>query len=153
MTIPTQSGNNLHLRAAILFDELLRRGNQRGFFGKITGNAREMPLLNESFGRGSDIPILKLGQKAVPVEMIRGSVNSRVLDRDFLPTKRTSQARWTGIAEAMMNHPGSLPPVDLVKAGEFYWVSDGNHRVSIARALGYHSIDANVTEWVIDAKR
>lgn len=108
-----------------------------------------MPLLNESFGRGRGIPVRKLGQKAIPLELIRGSVNSRVFDRDFLPTGRTSKARWTGIAEAMMADPGSLPPVDLVKAGDLYWVSDGNHRISVARALGCRSIDANVTEWVV----
>ena len=39
-----------------------------------------------------------------------------------------------------------MPPVDLLKVGEFYFVRDGHHRVSIAGALGYHDIDAIVTE-------
>ena len=40
----------------------------------------------------------------------------------------------------------SLPPVDLAKIGELYFVRDGHHRVSVARALGRKDIDAYVTE-------
>ena len=48
-----------------------------------------------------------------------------------------------------------MPPVDLVKVGEIYFVRDGHHRVSVARALGRTDIDAYVTEVVtrVDADR
>jgi hypothetical protein len=39
-----------------------------------------------------------------------------------------------------------LPPVELFKVGEVYFVRDGNHRVSVARARGQDFIDAQVTE-------
>ena len=39
-----------------------------------------------------------------------------------------------------------LPPVDLIKVGEIYFVRDGHHRVSVAWALGHTDIDAYVTE-------
>jgi hypothetical protein len=41
-----------------------------------------------------------------------------------------------------------MPPVDLVRVGEIYFVRDGHHRVSVARALGRSDIDAYVTEVV-----
>jgi hypothetical protein len=41
-----------------------------------------------------------------------------------------------------------MPLVDLVRIGEIYFVRDGHHRISVARALGLDEIDANVTEVV-----
>ena len=48
-----------------------------------------------------------------------------------------------------------MPPVDLLKVGELYFVRDGHHRVSVSRALGREDIDAHVTEVVtrVDAKQ
>jgi hypothetical protein len=39
-----------------------------------------------------------------------------------------------------------LPPVELFKIGDVYFVKDGNHRVSVARDRGQIYIDAYVTE-------
>jgi hypothetical protein len=39
-----------------------------------------------------------------------------------------------------------LPPVELYKLGDAYFVKDGNHRVSVARAHGQAFIEAYVTE-------
>ena len=44
----------------------------------------------------------------------------------------------------------TLPPVDLYKIGDVYFVRDGNHRVSVARQLGQVDIDAYVTELQVD---
>ncbi|MGH3089675.1 MAG: hypothetical protein ACRDSJ_20510 [Rubrobacteraceae bacterium] len=41
-----------------------------------------------------------------------------------------------------------LPPVELYKVGERYFVYDGNHRVSVARHRKAAAIDAIVTEFV-----
>jgi hypothetical protein len=53
--------------------------------------------------------------------------------------------RWEQIATAM-RRGDSLPPVLLNKIGELYFVEDGHHRVSVARALAREEIDAYVTE-------
>jgi len=42
---------------------------------------------------------------------------------------------------------GGLPPVELYKVGEAYFVRDGNHRVSVARAQGVPEIEAFVWEY------
>jgi hypothetical protein len=39
-----------------------------------------------------------------------------------------------------------LPPVSLLDLGGTYLVSDGNHRVSVARFHGVEWIDAEVTQ-------
>jgi hypothetical protein len=40
----------------------------------------------------------------------------------------------------------SIPPIDVYRVGELYFVKDGHHRVSIALATGQTTIDAYVTE-------
>ena len=39
----------------------------------------------------------------------------------------------------------TLPPVELLRVGDRYFVRDGHHRISIAKALGHNSVDAVVT--------
>ena len=43
-----------------------------------------------------------------------------------------------------------VPPIEVYKLGEVYFVADGNHRVSVARANGFKDIDAYVTEIPVD---
>ncbi len=89
-----------------------------------------------------------LGLQVVPLEAIVGTIDrERDFDRHFRPTSRRVRARWEQIAAAMRRGE-SLPPVDLIKVGEIYFVRDGHHRVSVASALGLDDIDAYVTEVV-----
>src|SRR4030088_3217255 len=39
-----------------------------------------------------------------------------------------------------------LPPIDVYKVGDSYFVIDGHHRVSVARSLGRATINARVVE-------
>jgi hypothetical protein len=96
-----------------------------------------------------------VGIKVVRLDQIVGSVGrGRDFDRRFRPTSGRSRGRWEQIAAAARRGE-SFPPVDLVKVGELYFVRDGHHRVSVARALGRTDIDAYATEVVtrIDADR
>jgi hypothetical protein len=40
-----------------------------------------------------------------------------------------------------------LPPVRLIQVGDVYFVRDGHHRISVAKALGQTEIDAVVSVW------
>jgi hypothetical protein len=42
-----------------------------------------------------------------------------------------------------------LPPIKLIQVGDCYYVRDGHHRLSVARALGEQFIEAEVTVWEI----
>ena len=87
-----------------------------------------------------------LGLRVIPLECIVGSVDrTREFDRGFRPTSDRVRPRWERIAAAHRRGE-ALPPIDVYKVGDLYFVRDGNHRVSVARALGHTDIDAYVTE-------
>jgi hypothetical protein len=80
------------------------------------------------------------------VESIVGSLGRfRDFDRAFLPRQSKTRERWMSID---MAHYGQviLPPVELYKIGDVYFVKDGNHRVSVARERGQLYMDAYITE-------
>ena len=89
------------------------------------------------------------GIRAVPICRIRGS-ESRCddFDRDFNPLQGRTAGRWQSVARARQQGR-SLPPVDLVQVGDVYFVRDGHHRISVARALGQLDIEAEVTVWQV----
>jgi hypothetical protein len=82
------------------------------------------------------------------VEKISGSVG-RCLDfnRGFLPTCSCTRGRWESVDRASREGRW-LPPVELYKLGEHYFVADGHHRVSVARYRGVAAVDAVVTEFL-----
>jgi hypothetical protein len=43
----------------------------------------------------------------------------------------------------------ALPPVELIQVGDLYFVRDGHHRISVARAVGQRYIEAEVTAWQV----
>lgn len=87
-----------------------------------------------------------LGMQVVPLATIVGTVDrERGFDRNFRPTSVQNRQRWERM-DAAMRRGDSMPPVDLYRVGELHFVRDGHHRVSVARALGLDSIEANVTE-------
>lgn len=103
------------------------------------------------FGEETGNPRRSIGAKkyfdSVEVERIVGSVGRRrAFDGDFSPTCSCTRERWerVDIAFAEGKH---LPPVELHKLGEKYFVYDGNHRVSVARHHKAAAIDALVTEF------
>ncbi len=91
-----------------------------------------------------------LGRQSVPLTLIVGSEGrTRDFDRRFLPRTDRVKQRWDSIEQAMRRGQ-QLPPIDLYKLGEVYFVRDGNHRVSVARLIGQVEIDADVTELLTD---
>jgi hypothetical protein len=87
------------------------------------------------------------GQREVNLDSIRGT-EGRLNDFDerFHPLTERTRQRWQSIARA--HEQGlDLPPVELIQVGEVYFVRDGHHRISVARAFGRTTITANVTVW------
>jgi hypothetical protein len=90
------------------------------------------------------------GMQTVPLSQIRGSEGrTRDFDRSFNPLRSHAMERWLRVAEAQRRGI-SLPLVQLIKVGELYFVRDGHHRISVARALGQQEIDAEVVVWEVD---
>ena len=89
------------------------------------------------------------GLQTVPLSQIVGSVGRYAeFTRAFLPRADSLQERWQRI-ERRMATGRDMPPVELYKAGEAYFVRDGNHRVSVAKQLGRRTIEALVWEFEV----
>lgn len=87
-----------------------------------------------------------LGLQTIPVDQIIGSVDRyREFDRHYLPKEKHLDERWIGVRSAQLEGK-ELPPIQVYKVGDLYFVKDGNHRVSVARRQGQKYIDANVIE-------
>jgi len=87
------------------------------------------------------------GVRSVAIDQIRGSEGRcDDFDADFRPLKTHNKSRWVGLAAAWQRGV-VMPPVELIQVGDVYFVRDGHHRISVARAFGQEQIDAELTVW------
>ncbi|MBN1440476.1 MAG: universal stress protein [Anaerolineales bacterium] len=88
------------------------------------------------------------GVRNIPLDAIVGSVGRYTdFSRTFLPKNPNDEERWARVM-ALVTDPagGGLPPIEVIKLGDAYFVQDGHHRVSVARQLGASTIEAYVNE-------
>ncbi len=86
------------------------------------------------------------GLQDVPVKSIVGSLGRyKDFTQSFMPLHESDAHRWASVRVAAERGQG-LPPIELYKIGDAYFVKDGNHRVSIARDLDIPTMQAWVTE-------
>jgi hypothetical protein len=95
----------------------------------------------------------ELGIKTIDVGLIEGTAVGGVTQRgrDFLPLKPFRSLNWQGRWQrirAAMDRLTVLPPIDVVRSHDRYWVLDGHNRVAAALYAGQVDIDANVVEIV-----
>jgi hypothetical protein len=84
------------------------------------------------------------GLQTVAVERIVGSVDrSADFRRGFAARRSLSRSRLAALRAAFGD--GDLPPIDVYEAGGLFFVSDGHHRVALARERGTEYLDAHVT--------
>lgn len=84
------------------------------------------------------------GMQTVPIGKIAGSEGRyRDFDNHFFPKTSSLRQRWQSVDEARLSDV-ILPPIQLYEIGGLYFVRDGNHRVSVAKAQGVDYIDAEV---------
>ena len=146
----SEFGNRqLTQRVNDLFEQAWRLGQIKRIAALFTGQSRQLPLLSDLEARYKDAALRELGVQPIRLERITGTQGKISFDKDFLPLQRRSKNRWISAAIAILTDPTSLPPIDVVQVGDDYYVGDGNHRVSVAKALGNLYIDGEVTQWVI----
>lgn len=86
------------------------------------------------------------GMQAIRVKDIIGSENRyHDFSSAFYPKNYKLQSRWESV-DAAYNSDIILPPISVYKVGTWYFVRDGNHRVSVAKSKGQEYIDAEVVE-------
>ena len=84
------------------------------------------------------------GMQQVEIDQIVGSEGRyRDFNNQFLPRHEHLRSRWQSVDMAHLSDV-ILPPITLYEIGGVYFVRDGNHRVSVAKAQGVKMIDAEV---------
>lgn len=127
-----------------------RRARQKAaleeVMARLTGHSSELMSFDEVRDRLRATNTVPRGLREVPVDAIVGSVG-RYSDftRTFLPRGTADEERWARVRAAAEGLEG-LPPIEVYKVGDAYFVKDGHHRVSVARELGTTLIEAYVTE-------
>jgi hypothetical protein len=141
--------NMVALRTYQNADEDFHKAKRRAFWNKVFDairfQANDMPALGDLLERRRLGNLRDGGMQTIPVHKIIGSVNrERDFDRNFMPRRSHIQDRWARVDEAYQ-YGVILPPLDLVEVDGAYFVRDGHHRVSVARAHGMAYLDAHVT--------
>lgn len=128
------------------FRRSVTRAQMSDLLDLIKGEDRDLVSFEEVASKLQARQQIEKGTQMVPLENIVGSVGRyRDFTRNFLPRAGVNEARWARL-DAALNSLEGFPPVELFKIGEVYFVRDGNHRVSVARANGSTHIEAYVTE-------
>ena len=85
-----------------------------------------------------------VGMKTIEVSKVVGSEGRyNDFDNRFFPKNSHLKNRWQHVDEAAINSV-VLPPIKVYELAGLYFVRDGNHRVSVAKARGTEFIDAEV---------
>jgi uncharacterized ParB-like nuclease family protein len=135
------------IRAIQDFDSARSRAFRRTVRAILTGHPSRLhsiePMLKAAGLEGSAYA----GTHEIPLDKIAGSAatdaKSQDFDPGFLPINRRMRERWTRIYQAMVEGD-ELPPIDVYRVDDRYYVIDGHHRVSVARNLGRPTLNARV---------
>ena len=135
--------------AEFLYSEVQSRGQWSRLWSLLTGGSARLADLAEVAEARSVCARHATKVQSVPIAQIQGSEGrSHDFDRNFYPMQNRCKARWISIAMAW-EQGKILPLVELIQVGDEYFVRDGHHRISVARALGVKEIEAEVTVWAV----
>jgi uncharacterized ParB-like nuclease family protein len=129
-----------------VFDAARRRAFIQDVLSEVSGRPEQLL----SFQDVHDQLHLSLPEKdahleEIPLDRVVGSVGRyRDFNRAFLPRGHVDAQRWMRVFR--LQSRAQMPPIDVFRVGDAYFVRDGNHRVSVARARGHKTIHA----WVVD---
>lgn len=112
-----------------------------------------LPSLTELHPESRQARPVIIGLRSIRVEKICGTAVGGGAQRggDFLPLRPFRGANWAGRWQRLRKAQDSLtilPPIDVVRFGDCYWVNDGHNRVALALYSNQDEIDASVTELV-----
>jgi hypothetical protein len=130
-----------HLGARADF-ERARRGYLAARVGGLVRARRASRTRPRDLGDVEALPWHSARMRPIRLGAIVGTVDPTTdFDAGFRPAADRVSSRWQSIARA---HRGgrALPPIVVLERPDGYYVLDGRHRVSVARALGHETIDA-----------
>src|SRR3990172_4104942 len=128
------------------FKRARRRAALQEALARLSGTKRDQLLSFEQVRKllGAKA-LLPRGLREIPLDAVVGSVGRyEDFSRLFLPRLESQEGRWARVRMAA-EYQG-LPPIEVYKISDAYFVLDGHHRVSVAREMGAKHIEAYVTE-------
>lgn len=130
------------------FDSARRAALMRDLLAPLRGRPADLLPFDEVKERLHLSSLVDRGTEDVPLPKIVGTLGrEREWSREFLPREESLRERWDDVKELAEGTRG-FPAVELYRVGEAYFVVDGHHRVSVARAMGMPSVEARVKEFV-----
>ena len=141
-------GSQNYLSALQDFHNARRKASIEEILARLAGRSSELLSYEEVAEKLKLNVRSEAGVHDIPLKAIVGSVGRYTeFTRDFWPLKNEDKQRWARVKAVIDDPDGpSLPPIEVYKVGEVYFVSDGNHRVSVARQEGSEYIEARVIE-------
>lgn len=132
------------------FDQAFRKSFFRSIFKKIQGKRSGLLSFDEVRKKLEIQNQIDRGIQEIPIDQIIGSLNRyQDFDDRFLPKQTRTRGKWERIDKLKLIGE-LLPPVEVYQLGDFYFVIDGNHRVSVAKEKGQKFTDAHVIELKLD---
>jgi hypothetical protein len=135
--------SNLRSVAIDSFSTLRFRALRDLLLAKLIGKSNR--LVNFSHKAGFVILSKNyIGVKDIPVEKVIGTLSREGdFDGNFRPLKGHLRDRWIGV----YLHQDEWEPIVVHKFDDQYYVEDGHHRLSVARAQGMAYIQAEVWDY------
>jgi nucleotide-binding universal stress UspA family protein len=136
--------SSMLLKAISDFHEARRKESLESLMGILLGRQIDLLPYEEVRSKLRAIESARRILGDIPLDKIVGSVNRYTdFSRSFLPRNPSDQARWARVRQGVETLEG-LPPIEVYRIGEVYFVLDGHHRVSVARELGLESIQGYI---------
>jgi hypothetical protein len=122
--------------------ERARRGHLIARVGELMRARRASRTRPRDLGDVESLSWHSARMRPIALEAIVGTVDpTNDFDAGFRPAADRVSSRWQSIARAHRDGR-ALPPIVVLERPDGYYVLDGRHRVSVARALGHETIDA-----------
>lgn len=135
----------IHKQSYALFNRIMLKGFVRRFITGLLRKSHELFSLSCLLQNGTPLNAMEIGLRTVPFQRVVGSENRcKDFDDKFIPLSERNHQRWLRISDMFIKGE-TIPAVELIQIEQFYFVRDGHHRISVARALGKNFIDAKVT--------
>jgi hypothetical protein len=141
---------NIRSYVANEFSTLRSRAVRDTLWARLIGRNKNLARFPEgTFQKGPSRKFI--GEQDIPVTEIIGTLYRHSdFDSRFRPLRKNLRERWINIY--LLQEREGWPPILVHKVGNHYYVEDGHHRVSVARAMGIAFIQARVWEYPVSNK-
>ena len=136
------------------FEQAYQIGRLRAYFLGFKRKNQFLLPLDDVLRVAPPLEKRYIGMQDIPVKRVIG-VEDRSRSEDFsagfYPVRANMRERWNTVQKLLLGD--NLPEaIQVIECGGYYFVRDGNHRVSVARANGIEFLTAEVTQYRLPIK-